>query len=143
MVMIYWQYSATWQSEVDYESAPACFFRLACERSCIGGAAVLSGSGDGGSPIPTSLFHQSRSAFETPTSKPAYHIMKDLLEANHWELGGPNGLTCAISPAPTPTFASGTRPGGEIFHVHTQTHRPSPEHMKNKDSRSRLRRATW
>jgi len=77
---------------------------------------------------PDSLFKSSDPHLNV-NKQAAYHIMKDLLEANHWDLAG-QWLTADYHQH-NPNVASGRDPVVKYF---TSVRKPSPvpEHMKTK-----------
>jgi len=95
--------------------------------SCIGGAAVsqeaVTGVAD-----PDSLFTSPDPHLNT-NKQAAYHIMKDLLEANHWE-SADKWLTAQYHQH-NPNVASGCDPVVKFF-MSIRKPSPVPEHMKTK-----------
>jgi predicted SnoaL-like aldol condensation-catalyzing enzyme len=77
---------------------------------------------------PDSLF-KSSDAHLNVNKQTAYHIMKDLLEANHWELAD-KWLTAEYHQH-NPNVASGREPVVKYF-MSVRKPSPVPEHMKTK-----------
>jgi predicted SnoaL-like aldol condensation-catalyzing enzyme len=92
------------------------------------GSASLAQEAVVGVADPDSLF-KSSDAHLNVNKQAAYHIMKDLLEANHWELAD-KWLTAEYHQH-NPNVASGRDPVVKYF---TSVRKPSPvpEHMKTK-----------
>ena len=92
------------------------------------GSAALAQAAVVGVADPDSLF-KSSDAHLNVNKQAAYHIMKDLLEANDWELAD-QWLTAEYHQH-NPNVASGREPVVKYF---TSVRKPSPvpEHMKTK-----------
>jgi predicted SnoaL-like aldol condensation-catalyzing enzyme len=94
---------------------------------------LLGGAASSQEPVlgvtnPDSLFTSTDQHLNT-NKQAAYHIMKDLLEANHWEQAG-KWLTAQYHQH-NPNVASG-RDGVVKFFMSVSKPSPVPEHMKTK-----------